>query len=363
MTLSPRFRLRYALGVTGLLASLLSACSPTDPVAETTAALAQNVLLPSYTQWLSSNQQLLSSAQAFCSGKQSLAEARQQFVSTQNAWASLQAMLLGPLSETNRLWQIQFWPDKKNLVARQVESLLQNKPSPSKADVESGSVVTQGLSAYEYILFDPAAQLNDPQRKPGYCALAVAISEHQQHIAADILQQWQEDKQGLAAQLRQFPNSRYADAREALGDLLRVQITALDGLKKKLGLPLGRPGQGIAQPYQAEAWRSNASLSSLAASLIGAERLWQGTGNDGLRHLLPNDKADLAKRLDQSYAKVGGQLQKLESHPMSELLASDDGRADLNTLYDSLNELHRLHQGDLANALGIQIGFNAHDGD
>ncbi|HCL77304.1 MAG TPA: imelysin, partial [Pseudomonas sp.] len=39
------------------------------------------------------------------------------------------------------------------------------------------------------------------------------------------------------------------------------------------------------------------------------------------------------------------------------------GRERLNTLYERIDTLHRLHQGELAGALGIQIGFNAHDGD
>jgi predicted lipoprotein len=35
----------------------------------------------------------------------------------------------------------------------------------------------------------------------------------------------------------------------------------------------------------------------------------------------------------------------------------------LNQIYDSLNTVHRLHEGELAKALGIQLGFNANDGD
>jgi len=45
------------------------------------------------------------------------------------------------------------------------------------------------------------------------------------------------------------------------------------------------------------------------------------------------------------------------------LLADDAGRQQLNDLYDSLNVVHRLHEGELAKALGIQLGFNANDGD
>jgi predicted lipoprotein len=45
------------------------------------------------------------------------------------------------------------------------------------------------------------------------------------------------------------------------------------------------------------------------------------------------------------------------------LLADEAGRTSLGQLYDSLDTLHRLHESELAKALGIQLGFNAHDGD
>ena len=49
--------------------------------------------------------------------------------------------------------------------------------------------------------------------------------------------------------------------------------------------------------------------------------------------------------------------------PFSELIADEAGHARLDELYQELDVLHRLHQNELARALGVQIGFNAHDGD
>ena len=45
------------------------------------------------------------------------------------------------------------------------------------------------------------------------------------------------------------------------------------------------------------------------------------------------------------------------------MLADEDGMQRLNQIYDSLNVVHRLHEGELAKALNIQLGFNANDGD
>lgn len=357
MSAKPIFRAATAAA----LGLLLSACTPSDPFSETSQALASDVLLPAYSHWAETNQHMAASGKAFCADSQSLDDARQAFLQAQLAWAGLQPLLIGPMGEGNRAWQVQFWPDKKNLVGRQVTALLKNKPELTRADLESASVVVQGLSAYEYILYDQAVDLSDSQTKARYCPLLQTIGEHQQQLGSDILQAWQ-SKDGMLAQLSSFPNERYAESAEAIADLLRVQVTALDGLKKKLGAPLGRQTKGYPQPFQAEAWRSDATLDSMGAAIAGAQQLWQGQPDKGLKHLIPGDQADLASRIDADYATTRQQLAGFDQS-FSVLLADDNGRQQLDTLYRNIDALHRLHQGELAKALGVQIGFNAHDGD
>lgn len=352
---------RIRLLASALCGLALTACSPQDPQQKVSAALVDGVLLPAYGSWAQSNQQLTSSAQAFCAGTQDLTGARQAFLTSVSSWAALQPLLLGPLAEGNRAWQVQFWPDKKNLVQRQVEALLKSKPQLGVADLDKSSVVLQGLTAYEYVLFDPAIDLDNTAQKNRYCPLLIAIGQHQQQLSGTVLTQWQA-KDGMAEQLKTLPNARYNESSEAVADLLRTQVSGIDGLKKKLGTALGRQSKGIAQPYQAEFWRSNASLTSLASALASAERIWLGANQDGIKSLLGSEQADLAQRIDQQYSATRQQLAAID-RPLGELLAEETGRAELNAFYDSLNQLHRLHEGELAKALGIQLGFNAHDGD
>jgi predicted lipoprotein len=344
-----------------LFALALSACSPSDPLQHTSNALASGVLLPAYNHWLSADQQLAASSQSFCAGNSDLAAMRQAWLNAQSAWSALQPMMVGPLSEGNRAWQVQFWPDKKNLVARQVESLLQSNAAPTPADLDQASVVVQGLSASEYLLFDAGIDLTQGAQKARYCPLLIAIGAHQQALASDILGQWQ-SSDGMLAQLQTFPNTRYADSKEAITDVLRTQVTSLEGMKKKLGTPLGRQSKGQPQPLQAEAWRSNASLGNLSATLNAAEQLWLGSQTDGLRSLLGSQHQELASRIDNAYQDSRKQL-AAQQQALSQLLAGDAGRRQLNALYESLNTLHRLHETELAKALGIQLGFNANDGD
>ncbi|EJM58263.1 MULTISPECIES: imelysin family protein [Pseudomonas] len=352
---------RPKLLFTSLAALALGACSPQDPQAVTSAAIAKSVILPTYTRWVEADRQLAVSALAYCEGKETLETARADFLHAQKAWAELQPLLIGPLAEGNRSWQVQFWPDKKNLVGRQVEQLVTAQPQIDAAALAKSSVVVQGLSAYEYILFDSKPDVANAEQKSKYCPLLVAIGERQKQLAEDILQTWN-NTDGMLAQMSKFPNQRYADSHEAIADLLRVQVTAIDTLKKKLGTPMGRQSKGVPQPFQADAWRSQSSLTSLGASLAAAKTVWEGVDNKGLRSLLPSDQKPLADKIDAAYS-ASLKLFAGNQRSLTEMLGDDAGRQQLNDLYESLNVVHRLHEADLAKALGIQLGFNANDGD
>lgn len=350
-------KIAYALAGMSLLA-----CSGSgDPYQQTSAALAEQVIYRAHQQWQASNQQLASSAKEFCQGEQDLAQTRADFLQAQQAWAGLQPLLIGPLNEGNRAWQVQFWPDKKNLVARQVKQFLKANPQPDLAAVERGSVVVQGLSAYEYMLFDAEINLNDVVQKQRYCPLLENIAVHQQQLADEVISQWQ-GKDGMLAQLSAFPNQRYAEPLEALTAILQAQVISLDGLKKKLGTPLGRSDKNIAQPYQAQSWRSQASLSNLSAEIESALALWQGVDTQSLRGLLAADNAGLVKQIDAAYVQAQQELAAFKQ-PLTVLLGDEQQRQALFVLYESFDRLHRLHEKEVARALGVQLGFNAHDGD
>lgn len=352
---------RPKLLFTGLAALALGACSPQDRQAVTSAAIAKQVILPTYSRWVEADRQLAASALAFCQGTRELDAARADFLRAQRAWAELQPLLIGPLAEGNKAWSVQFWPDKKNLVGRQVEQLANAEQPVDAQSLAKASVVVQGLSAYEYILFDSKPEIADAARKARYCPLLSAIGERQKALAEEILASWN-SADGMLAQMTKFPNQRYADSHEAIADLLRAQVTALDTLKKKLGAPMGRLSKGVAQPYQAEAWRSAQSMHSVRASLAAAQTVWVGVDDKGLRGLLPSEQKALVDKIDAAYA-TSMKLLDGNDRNLGELLGIDAGKQFLNTLYDSLNVVHRLHEGELARALNIQLGFNANDGD
>ncbi|RML36499.1 putative Lipoprotein, partial [Pseudomonas syringae pv. maculicola] len=62
-------------------------------------------------------------------------------------------------------------------VGRQVEQLVTTQPQINAQELAKASVVVQGLSAYEYILFDAEIDMANAEQKARYCPLLMAIGE------------------------------------------------------------------------------------------------------------------------------------------------------------------------------------------
>lgn len=62
----------------------------------------------------------------------------------------------------------------------------------------------------------------------------------------------------------------------------------------------------------------------------------------------------MAQKIDDAYASA---LKLLADNQktLGELLADDAGQQSLNQIYEALNVVHRLHEGELAKALNIQL--------
>ena len=60
---------RPKLLFTSLAALALGACSPQDPQAVTSAAIAKQVILPTYSRWVEADRQLAVSALAYCKAR------------------------------------------------------------------------------------------------------------------------------------------------------------------------------------------------------------------------------------------------------------------------------------------------------
>lgn len=260
------------------------------------------------------------------------------------AWQRVRFIDFGPIEQNSMAWQFQFWPDSKNLIARQVEGLLKGTDPLSPQTLATASVAVKGFPAMEYLLFDK----NASSLAPRACDLLLAISSQISANAAAVASQWAAFKPHYLA--------------GASYDLTTISAAmhALDILRDaRLGAPMGLQGKKRRNPYLADAWRSEQSLTTLKASLQGL----QGDFLPGFTSLM--HAAGQEPLLTQFEQALAASLDRLEQLPagMSASLNNDAGYRSLQLLFVDIDRLASLLNGPIASELGIVKGFNSSDGD
>lgn len=278
-----------------------------------------------------------------------LKRVRHQWQMTFLAWQAIRFVDFGPIERDSRAWQIQFWPDTRNLVAHKAQGWLGSDTDITQTTIAAGGVALQGLPALEYVLFDDQLQAS-ARALPAdrTCALLTAISAHLATTSAGIVSDWQ----ALAP-------TYTADAHYTT-DTFNAARTMLDLLQdKRLETPMGVRGGQRPNPYLADAWRSGQSLAALKASLSGLQRYFL----PGLADLMSNaGQADLLRKLQQQLTMTLTAFGPLPDG-LKSALSTDEGSQALQALLVQVSELRTLLAGPVADHLGIVRGFNSSDGD
>lgn len=259
------------------------------------------------------------------------------------AWQAVRFVEFGPIEQDSMGWQMQFWPDKKNLIARKSQMLLRSEASVTAETLANEGVAVKGFPALEYLLFEHEAKSG----LGSACPLSAVIGKQLNANAETLAQRW-----------LQF--QAHFESRDAYtADMVKSAIHATEIMRdKRLGEPMGLHGSNRRLHFLADAWRSEQSLATLQATLEGLDRYFM----PGLEILLKDSAPEL---LHVTRAQLTAALEKARALPpgMTALLNSDEGYAQLQSLFISMDTLV-IHLNDrVAVELGIVKGFNSSDGD
>ncbi|MEI8595879.1 imelysin family protein [Photobacterium sp. Hal280] len=258
-------------------------------------------------------------------------------------WMVLQGREKGSEAALALTWQIQFWPDKKDITGRKMAQLLAQSTHWNAALLADQSVAVQGAGAMEWLLYAHPEQLKQPQG----CEVATAISQRLTQSGEALIEAWKANPwQAMTPQL-------------ALSEYVGALTNQLDFAMKKLTLPMGKPGHP--RPYQAESWRSQTSMRNLKANVQAMQSLYlaEGKGLDAL--LRAQGEIALADRIAGEFDSLIAGWPQTAS--MGALLKTRDGYRDLIRIYNSLEYIRFALHDEVSPALGIVVGFNATDGD
>ena len=325
----PRKRGRgWGEGALLLLLSLAAHAAPPNPPSLHTTWFA-----PRAAAFHQSSQQMAPAIESLCTAspeaaQAALEKARSQWLASLGAWERLSAVALGPVLERRSQRQIDFSPTRP----RSIEKAVKAAPA-SAQDMEFIGTPAKGFPALEWLLWVKPVQPASPE-----CRYAV-------QLAREI---------GREAEALTAARPAVQEPQAALSELLNQWIGGLERLRwASLEMPqrvamtaagktvpdFPRKASGAAPASWAAQWDA---LKSLAIGPDALESTLRGRGQGKTADAL----ATAIRRADAALAGLDGR----------------DGERVL-AAGQTLADLKRLAEGEVATALGVSIGFSDSDGD
>jgi predicted lipoprotein len=323
--------------------------------------LAHDVLLPLTDAFASASERLAGAGAAFCAGSGSLGQMQSAWRATQAAWQPLEMLQIGPIIERRTQRRLNAWPVRPKLLGR-----LLNASGPiTDEQLELAGAAGKGLPALEYLLFDQEATAR--KLAATHCNVLQALASDIRHEARALADAWRTPDGGFARQLaeagRHPQDGRFASTDQALSDVVNLLIAGVDAIRiRKVGKPLDKSGDTAALE-RIESWRSGSSLDHLRDNLLGFELMFFGAGDEGVGlddYLLQIERPILVRNVREQLQVTRQALAAIRP-PLHQALVSQ--RAQVEQLHQALERLQYYLETQLADALKVDPGFNANDGD
>jgi len=282
------------------------------------------------------------------------------FRDTVVAWARVDFLRIGPATQNARLERFAFWPDPRGFVERQLRPILaEDGATMDLAWLAGRSAAVQGLPAFERLLMSPDA---DPKAAdyPKRCRIAGLVAANLRAIAGELDAAWAAPD-GIARTLTTPgpDNPSYRTPAEAAGEVLKAIVTAIEQVRDLAIAPALGSSAEAAKPNRFPYARSGLTLVYLRASVAAIGDLVTASrfADD-----LPEDDAWARNSALFELASAGRVLGRLDGDA-DWLARTPPGREGLGYVVIALASVRSTLAGPIAAALGLNVGFNALDGD
>jgi hypothetical protein len=290
---------------------------------------------------------------------------RARYHAAMDAWMGVEHLRFGPVEQFMRAHRLYSWPQARGRIGDALRELLQAGRSEAIGPerVQQASVAAQGLPAVEHLLYSGEGPL---ARDAARCALLVAITASMQSMAGAIAAEWQHGESAFAHALRApGPDNVYLRSHQ---DATLVLFKALhDGLQRiasvKLAPVVGDSAAAV-RARLAESAPSARALRNIIVNLEALQALYAGEGGAGLDAIVRADGSDAAldALLHKAFRITLASARAIEG-PLAQAAADRTTRPQVEKLATQALALEQIVRTRLAKALGMQVGFNALDGD
>ena len=321
-------------------------------------AVIEQHIMPRYQKLATQSQAMSQALDQLCAAPNTtrLIAAQTQFNATLQAWQGIQHVQFGPVTLLMRNHGLQYWPDKKNIGAKQLSQALAQKEAVFDEEYfRSASISIKGFPALERLLFSKKQEVLQNTTE---CRLAAAIAQHISLNTAAIALEWKDEAQQM---LNPSEDGTYESDSAATTELMKSLVEPVDVIRDtKLLSPMGNSLQD-SNWKRSESWRSQQSIENIRTNVAALHELYSKTTPVSVKQLLAEsgDSAQ-AEQIEASFIKVEQTLavtaevqgSKLDANAYAQLTQLTK---DLKPLLDQLEESME--------PLGIHLGFNSRDGD
>jgi hypothetical protein len=366
-----------ALSISVLLVLVLSP-RPAFAISETEEILSQLAervieghIRPRYQRVFKQSQSLSEGLSKLCSAPSAakLENVRGQFRLMVMAYAGVEHIQFGPVSEDYRYERLSYWPDRKGRGLRAVRRLLK-RGDESVLDpkvLAKKSVAVQGLTALEFLLFGKGADKLAGEAPGGVyrCRYSLAIAQNIHMMAGELVRDWQEGAPIVTALTTPGSSNKFYRSRKEV--ILEFYKVVTGGLARVHDLKLSPlPGRDAAhaKPKRAAFWRSDLALDVIKENLLSIQDF---VTVSRFRELLPKKPIDLPFYVDKlfkgHYRAIDSFKGEVHDGDLAAILADKAGRERFKALMKMINHASVGFGRNLAIAADLPMGFNASDGD
>lgn len=329
--------------------------------------LQQGYIAPAAARLVEAARGTAEALEAYCArpGDAALREALdRRFGALAEAWGGVEFLRFGPLVEGNRFERFFFFPDPRGVVQRQLGAALAAADPALLAPgaLAHESVALQGMPALEYALYGSGADALAAGGEAGRyrCAYARAVAANLGTVAHEFAQAW--DGAGELAREFAAPSAAgrlYRNTGEVATEALKAVSGGFQYLREvKLAPALGAtPEQARGQ--RAPLWRSARTADLLRGNLAGLRAFLAAAD---FVPALPEDQRWIPASLHDEAGRALDSLRTV-TLPFDRAVADPEQRRALEYLQLLLKNLQDITDQNLAPALGVNLGFNAFDGD
>ncbi len=277
------------------------------------------------------------------------------FRDTVFAWAAVEFLRFGPMTEGGRRERMSFWPDPRGIMNRQLRQLIASADLKAIQDgaIAKQSAAVQGLPALEVLMTDKDVPLGLGEASAFRCKYAAALAANISAMAQQLFDGWTKPGGWRDKMLRPgSDNDTYKEPQEAASELVKALLVGFQLIADGEVKPRLDANSTFSGPYA----KANLSKGYFEAGVLSLEKLYDSMDLEGY---LPEEK-DWVKNW------AGGAWRTMKASDGAGGRGVGVAKGDApprRKVFDMNSGLRKLVFGEISVAAGLTVGFNELDGD